>query len=232
MLIRAIGVAVPAHDEQDLLPACLDALRVAAAAHTVPPVRVVVVADACTDATVRIAREAGVEVIEVAERNAGAARARGLDLVAADASVPRSQLWLATTDADSCVPPEWFVDQLRWCREGWDAVAGTVVVQDWSAHDPVVATRFARHYAWTGARHPHVHGANLSFSGAAYDAIGGFPRLALAEDHALVQALEDSGLRVARDGLRPVVTSARRDPRVADGFGTLLRMMASEDTRP
>ena len=47
-------------------------------------------------------------------------------------------------------------------------------------------------------------------------------RLALAEDHALVAALTRCGLRIARPGDLPVVTSARRDPRAAGGFGELL----------
>ncbi len=222
MLTRAIAVAVPAHDEQELLPACLSSLQVAAAQPGVPPVTIVVVADRCTDRTADVARAAGCTVLEVDLRSAGAARRRGLDAAVAAAQVPAEQLWLATTDADSQVPGEWFTDQLRWRAEGWDAVAGIVSVADWSAHDPVVVARFADVYAWSGPDHPHVHGANLSLSGAAYTAVGGFPPLALAEDHALVAALEARGLRVARSGLRPVVTSARQDSRSAGGFGDLL----------
>lgn len=217
-----VAVAVPAHDEQALLPGCLAALRRAAAQPALPPVRVVVVADSCTDGTARIARAGGAAVLEVDLRSAGSARRRGLDAAVAAAGVPAERLWLATTDADSRVPLEWFVDQLRWRAEGWDAVAGTVAVADWSGHDPPVAARFADRYAWTGPEHPHVHGANLSLTGAAYAAVGGFPPLALAEDQALVAALEARGLKVARAGLRPVVTSARRDPRAAGGFGALL----------
>ena len=223
---RLIAVAVPAHDEQALLPDCLAALRCAAAQPGLPPVRVVVVADRCTDDSARIARAGGADVLEVDLRSAGAARRYGLDEAVESSPVPADQLWLATTDADSRVPPEWFVDQLRWRAEGWDAVAGTVAVADWSGHDRAVADRFADCYAWTGPEHPHVHGANLSLTGTAYAAIGGFPPLALAEDHALVAALELRGLRVARAGQRPVVTSARRDPRAAGGFGELLTALA------
>jgi glycosyltransferase involved in cell wall biosynthesis len=223
---RLIAVAVPAHNEQALLPGCLESLRRAAAQPDLPPVRVVVVADRCTDDTVRIARAAGADVFDVDLRSAGAARRFGLDEAVATASVPADQLWLATTDADSRVPREWFLDQLRWRAEGWDAVAGTVAVADWSGHDRSVADRFADRYAWSGSEHPHVHGANLSLTGSAYAAIGGFPPLALAEDHALVAALESRGLRVARAGQRPVVTSSRRDPRATGGFGTLLTTLA------
>lgn len=220
--VAAIAVAVPAHDEHELLASCLASLATAGARPGLPSLHVVVVADSCTDGTADVARQAGAQVLEVSLRSAGAARRVGLDAALAASRVPADQMWLATTDADSRVPESWFCDQLRWRAEGWDAVAGTVRVDDWSAHDAAVADLFADRYAWTGTDHPHVHGANLSLSGSAYLAVGGFPALALAEDHALVDALESRGLRVARAGLRPVVTSARRDPRSAGGFGTLL----------
>lgn len=229
---RLIAVAVPAHNEQALLPGCLKALRRAATQPGVPQVLVVVVADSCTDGTASIARAAGARVLEVDLRSAGAARRVGLDEAVASSSVPADQLWLATTDADSRVPTEWFLDQLRWRAEGWDAVAGTVAVTDWSGHDRSVAARFADRYAWSGPEHPHVHGANLSLTGTAYDAIGGFPPLALAEDHALVAALELRGLRVARASKRPVVTSTRQDPRAAGGFGSLLNALAKGRESP
>ena len=222
MLTEAIGVAVPAHDEQALLPACLAALGAAASQPGLPPVRIVVVADSCRDDTVSVARAAGAEVVEIGVRNAGAARACGLGLIAATSRVPLEQLWLATTDADSRVPPDWFARQLQYRADGWDAVVGTVVVDDWSAHREQTAHHFARHYGAARDEHPHVHGANLGLSGAAYRRIGGFPRLALAEDHALVAALTRCGLRIARPGDLPVITSARRDPRAAGGFGELL----------
>lgn len=225
MLIRAIGVAVPAHDEEEKLPACLTALRIASGRPGMPPVRIVVIADACRDTTVPLARKAGAEVLEVTLRNAGAARGAGLDRLATSATVALPELWLATTDADSRVPPHWLERQLQWRSEGWDAVAGTVVVEDWSGHHHETALRFARQYGSPRDDHPHVHGANLGLSGTAYRQIGGFPPLALAEDHALVAALTRCGLRVARPGGPPVVTSARRDPRAADGFGALLASM-------
>lgn len=222
MLTLAIGVVVPAHDEQELLPACLASLRVAAQQPGVPCVQVVVVVDCCSDATADVARSGGAHVLEVHLRSVGAARRAGFDALVTAAGPPLDQLWLATTDADSTVPPEWFTDQLRWRARGWDAVVGTVDVVDWSEQGPDVPVRFEDRYAWAGPEHPHVHGANLSVSAAAYTSVGGFPPLALAEDHALVAALDASRLRVARSAIRPVTTSARRAPRCEGGFGTLL----------
>ena len=51
-MIRAVGVIVPAHDEQDLLPDCLASLGRAVRALRARcglPVHVLVVADACRD---------------------------------------------------------------------------------------------------------------------------------------------------------------------------------------
>lgn len=226
MLTRAIGVAIPAHDEAALLPASLRALRVAASQHGVPDVRIIVIADSCRDHTAAVARAAGVEVVEVRVSNAGAARAEGLDLVVRTRSVALAELWLATTDADSEVPVGWFTEQLRLHDAGYDAVAGTVLVSDWSDHVGSVRDRFVREYGAARQDHPHVHGANLGLSARAYVQIDGFPRLALSEDHELVAALQRCGLRTARTGNIPVRTSARPDYRAARGFGALLERFA------
>jgi hypothetical protein len=56
--IRAVAVVIPAHDEQELLDACLDVLEAAAwrVRDRGIPVLPFVVADACTDATRAMAR--------------------------------------------------------------------------------------------------------------------------------------------------------------------------------
>ncbi|GAA3836630.1 glycosyltransferase family 2 protein [Nocardioides panacisoli] len=55
-----VTVVIPAHDEEGRLPATLSSLR----AQTLPPDRIIVVADNCSDDTVGVARAAGVEVFE------------------------------------------------------------------------------------------------------------------------------------------------------------------------
>jgi glycosyltransferase involved in cell wall biosynthesis len=80
-VISSIGVVVPAHDEEELLPGCLAALREAAAlAAAERPglrVRIVVAADACSDGTAALAERAGAAVVPVSVRNVGRARAAG-----------------------------------------------------------------------------------------------------------------------------------------------------------
>ena len=174
-----------------------------------------------------MARAGGAEVLEVRFRNAGAARAYGLDHLDRTTRADPASHWLATTDADSEVPVHWFERQLALRAAGWHAVAGTVQVDDWSDHADATEGRFAELYGVAVDGHPHVHGANLGLSAAAYRQVGGFPPLALAEDHALVDALERCGLPVARAGGLAVRTSARQDPRAAGGFGDLLRALGT-----
>ena len=76
-MITAVGVVIPAHDEERLLPRCLRSVR-AAAAHPALQgiaVHVIPVLDACSDDTGAVAPGA----IEIAARNVGMARAAGFE---------------------------------------------------------------------------------------------------------------------------------------------------------
>ncbi|HEY5438633.1 MAG TPA: glycosyltransferase [Acidimicrobiales bacterium] len=223
-MIGAFGIVVPAHNEEKLLASCLGALKNAAKQGGVPPVRVLVVADSCADATADVARQHGVDVVEVNVRSAGGARAEGFKSLLESGEVDVEDLWLATTDADSVVPDHWLLHQMRMEAEGYDAFVGTVVVDDWSEHSAETKRRYARRYIARDG-HPHVHGANLGLSARALLTVGGFPPLSLAEDHALVAALIEHNFQICRSATAPVTTSARRDWRAPDGFGALLNSM-------
>jgi glycosyltransferase involved in cell wall biosynthesis len=222
-VIRFVGVVVPAHNEQDLLPACLASLRRAARALHGTQAHLVVVADACRDRTVQVARRGGAAVVTIGARSVGAARAAGVREVLRHAGhLDPADVWLATTDADTLVPACWLREHARYGNQGWDAVAGTVRVADWSGYGPGVRSLFrARYGAGTGP-HTHVHGANLGFRAAAYLRAGGFPDLPTAEDRALVAALTASGGRLRRTRGLTVVTSARREARAPHGFSDYL----------
>jgi cellulose synthase/poly-beta-1,6-N-acetylglucosamine synthase-like glycosyltransferase len=58
-----ITVLIPAHNEEGCIADTLASLR----SQSLPPARIVVVADNCTDATVRLARDAGVDVFETVD---------------------------------------------------------------------------------------------------------------------------------------------------------------------
>jgi glycosyltransferase involved in cell wall biosynthesis len=210
-----IAVVVPAHDEQDLLPACLRSLHAASASAPVP-VEVIVVADACTDATAELASAAGAAVVTLTARNVGAARAAGMRH--ALRSGPGG-LWLATTDADSRVPPDWLRWHLAHARAGADLLAGAVEVDDWSAWPPDLPARYEAGYRAVPA---HAHGANLGLSASAYRLAGGFPPVRHSEDVALIARVRQAGGRIAADPSCPVVTSARPQGRAPHGFAAHL----------
>lgn len=230
-----IGVAIPAHDEQACLDACLAAL-LRAVRHPdlgAEPVMVCVVLDACTDGSAAVAARhrrrfeaAGcmLELLEIDARQVGAARAAG-----AHRLLERGARWLAFTDADTCVAPQWLAAQLGL---GADAVCGVVAVDDWSPHCAIadrLREHFTRHYQPRDG-HQHIHGANLGVSAAAYQAAGGFAAVGCHEDVLLVRALEAIGMRIAWSALPRVTTSARIDARARGGFGdTLLAMTAGLD---
>jgi glycosyltransferase involved in cell wall biosynthesis len=224
--IAAAGVVVPAHDEEALLPACLTALRRAASTLHVP-VQLLVVADECGDRTAKVARAGGARVISIAARRVGAARAAGMtELLRLTSGSDPSAVWLATTDADTVVPPGWLRRQLEYADAGWDVVLGTVTVTDWDGHPPHVPIAFAKRYASGPGPHPHVHGANLGIRASAYLAAGGFRPLRTAEDHALLAAATEAGCPVVQAGDITVETSGRRVARAPRGFSNLLRTLA------
>lgn len=227
-MIARIGVAIPAQDEASLLPACLAALARAAARSPVP-VSVVVVADACRDATAQIAAHGGARVIEAQHRNVGLTRATAMAALIEELGVPGT--WLAATDADSLVPEHWLSRQLELAAAGADAIAGTVRVGDWTGHPRRAQRRYARLYNGLEG-HRHVHGANLAVSAAAYLAVGGFAPLPVHEDVTLIAALDARGYRVARPGDLAVLTSARPIGRAPAGFAGYLRALATEGSGP
>ena len=234
-----IGIVIPAHNEERCLERCLAAVRLAASHPDLrdESVCVAVVLDHCTDASCSIVDQharigagtgagtgAGylVETIVIEARNVGAARAAGAECLLAHGA-----RWLASTDADTRVAPDWLVAQLSL---NVDVVCGTVSVDDWSAHEDdagLLCRHFDLHYTDVDG-HRHIHGANLGVSAAAYRCAGGFAPLACSEDVALVEALERCGARFAWSAAPRVTTSARRDARARGGFGdTLLEYAAS-----
>lgn len=228
-MIRSVGVVVPAHNEQDMLPSCLASLRRAARALRGTPVHLIVVADACRDRTASVARRAGAVVVTIGARSVGAARAAGVrEVLRRTRHLDPADVWLATTDADTLVPACWLRQHARCGDRGWDAVVGTVRVVDWSGYQPAVRSLFRGRYTTGTGPHSHVHGANLGFRAAAYLSAGGFPDKPTAEDRALVAALSAAGSRVLRTGAVTVVTSARRVGRAPHGFSGYLADLDAE----
>jgi glycosyltransferase involved in cell wall biosynthesis len=220
--VEQIGIVVPARNEVSSIGECLEGLSRAGSAVEVP-VRVVVVADSCTDGTAAEARRAAnqfrlaFDVVEVERRSVGAARRAGADHLLVRLGCRGT--WLATTDADSVAPDTWLAAQLRHAALGASMVVGPVDVVDWSMR-PEGLGRAARD-AYRCAVRPHIHGANLSFRADAYRRAGGFAAIDADEDVGLVTSFLAAGENVVWAG-PPVVTSARRDARAGAGFGAYL----------
>jgi cellulose synthase/poly-beta-1,6-N-acetylglucosamine synthase-like glycosyltransferase len=222
----SVGVVIPAQNEETTIEYCirsvLGSLAKAGVDHWV-----VVVADHCTDQTVERARSAlgsAGEVTEVSVRSAGAARREGAALVLRHwRSLTPSQIWLANTDADTYVSDDWISVQLSFADEGVTAIAGIVHLE---VGGSAAAHEVHRNTYLTSAdgTHAHVHGANLSVRADAYQDVGGWSHLALAEDHCLWARLRGRGWRVRSPVSSVVTTSCRLEGRAKGGFADTLRV--------
>jgi glycosyltransferase involved in cell wall biosynthesis len=215
-----IAVIVPAHNEAGVIGRCLASIAVAAAHPGLAgeQVMVVVALDACTDTTALLCHDHGAVTVTLDARCVGVARA-----AAATYALAHGARWIASTDADTAVPPEWLWRQVN-C--GADAFCGVVEVVDWLDYPDAVRVAFTREPPQDG--HRHIHGANMGVSAAAYCAAGGFAALATAEDVALVAALTATDARVAWLARPVVTTSARRTARAPHGFSGFLRALERE----
>jgi glycosyltransferase involved in cell wall biosynthesis len=232
-VIRRVAVVIPAADEEQRIGRCLAAI-VAARSHLYRAtarvqVQVIVVLDACQDATAARAVAYGdVRLVSVRARNVGAARQAGA-AAALLGSGPASELWLASTDADTQVPADWLSYMVAESRRGVHMVLGTALPGP--ALGPAArADWLSRHHLREG--HPHVHGANLGIRGDAYLALGGWQPLATGEDVELASRAARTGhLRVLRTAAIPVVTSGRPHGRAPHGFSGYLRALGPAQPR-
>lgn len=220
-----IAVLIPAHDEAASIGRCLASIRIAAAHPALlgEPVVIVVALDRCGDRTGAIALDHGARLAVVdAPGGVGAARA-----AAATLGISLGARWLAMTDADSWVPPDWLAAQLS---HRSDVFCGLVEVADWADYAMPVREAFVR-LQHRDDGHPHVHGANLGVSTELYLRSGGFLPLSCSEDVALVEALVRVQASIARKARPAVHTSARRHARASGGFGSYLQALEAQVSR-
>ncbi len=241
---RPVTVAVPARDEAAHIIPCLAALD-RAAEHARVRATIVVGANNCADDTAAlarayVARSAQVEVVEIAlpadRAHAGGARRHVMDL-AADRAGPAGVVM--STDADSRVDVDWIAANLGEIASGADAVAGVISFDaaareglpdlDHRADEWKLAALHARledlidprtHDPWP--RHIWAWGASLALTVETYRAVGGVPPIALAEDRALIDAVERAGFRLRRSHAPLVYTSPRLVGRAPGGFADML----------
>ena len=228
--VKNLVVAIPARDEESLLPACLRSVTAAVAAlrEARPGIRLVVAValDGCTDGSARVVGDWDAATVVLPGRGVGAARdaaiQRGLSALRMP---PEEATWVACTDADTVVPSRWLVRHVMWAERGADLVVGTAEPVG-VARGEALAAWHARHQLVEG--HTHVHGANLGVRADRWRQVGGFGRRTVGEDVDLVERVRShTGRWVATDTTR-VLTSGRPRSRVDGGFAHYLRDLDAE----
>lgn len=237
-MIRRLGVIIPAHNEEDDILGCLESLQRSHSYAVERGIncrfRLVVVADACTDATASIvedfaARHRNVFVLATSFQSVGRARDFGwrhfmrTEESTTGEDSDSAWVWVAFTDADSRVPEHWITTHLELAARGVDCLVGTVAPRPETATADLVATWHANHELLEN--HPYIFGANMGLRASALEAIGGVPPLECGEDEAIVDAVLREGGRIRRTDDCRVLTSARLSGRVRGGFSSYLRQL-------
>ncbi len=225
--IEHIAILIPARNEAALIERCLVSVQRTRRGLPKPiTTDVIVVSDSSTDDTAALAGgvlgRTGYVTCTQAE-NVGLSRALAARHALGRFQGDPSRCWLANTDADCVVPPDWLSQHLIAAESGLAAVARIIDVDTLAEHGPVVPERFRRTYLLhDDGTHPHVHGANLGVRADAYLLAGGWANLTCAEDHDLWHRLKaGKGPCLSLSSLK-VITSGRRQGRAPQGFADAL----------
>ncbi len=166
-----VSVVIPAYNEEDNLPSCLEAFLKQT---TREPFEVIVVDNASIDKTAKVASnfstKLNLKIIGEPEKGRGAARARGFNEAQGDV--------VLSTDADCVVPPNWIeVMALALRSDRGVAVSGSFVVAGLPPIKSFIfraiqgaAMRFYR--VWF--QHWWLNGFNFAIYKNAYQQAGGF----------------------------------------------------------
>ncbi len=225
-----VVVAIPARDEESLLPACLRSVNdaVTALREARPGIHLVVAValDGCTDGSARVLGDWDAATVVLPGRGVGAARDAAIERgLSALREPPEDATWVACTDADTVVPSRWLVRHVMWAERGADLVVGTAEPVG-VARGEALAAWHARHQLVEG--HTHVHGANLGVRANRWRQVGGFGQRTVGEDVDLVERVRAlTGRWVATDTAR-VLTSGRPRSRVDGCFADYLRDLDAE----
>lgn len=231
----AIGVVIPARDEADRVDRCLAAVTASMRdLRDRPggslPIRVVVVLDGCRDGTAdRVAAWPVASPVPSTAGQVGAARSAGVGALLAllgPPAAPLDRIWIANTDADSEVPPDWLATHVAAAGSGAAMLLGTVRPNPTELERSAEHRWYRRHRLTDG--HHHVHGANLGVRADWYRRAGGFPAVPRDEDVALAAAVQAAGGRIERTGSSPVLTSGRLAGRAPGGMADYLRRLRFE----
>lgn len=213
-----IAIVIPAHNEALTISKCLASVQTAI--EQLPSTittTVLVVLDSCSDDTLTLVKHAGVDYLCCDYQCVGQVRDLGIRH-----AITSGATWLACTDADSLVTADWLTQQIAHINHHPTAmICGVVDVDDWAHLTPQTRKDYIAHYQ-DKMGHRHIHGANLSFSSAAYLAVGGFAALPCHEDVDLVKKFEKQNFTITWSNRVRVITSSRLQARAAEGFAAFL----------
>jgi glycosyltransferase involved in cell wall biosynthesis len=222
----AIAVIIPVRNEAAFLPRLISSLRTSVAqcgaAHPELTVSVTFCLDRCSDESAAIIEDSGYTAIHSKRDGVGAARQAAARHVLDHRRIHGlGRLWLANTDADSVVPPNWLTHQLDLAAAGADLVVGTVrPFADDLDEDRRIAWELTHD---RGQASGHVHGANLGVRASTYLQAGGFDALDEHEDIDLARRVDAAGGRTVATDRHTVLTSGRLVGRTNGGYAGYLR---------
>ena len=240
-------VVVPARDEEAWIGACLEAL--AAQTVGVSAFEVIVVIDACRDATATVARATAtrlgltLKLLQGQGAGAGAARRLGMDAAAETfAYLRRPGGLIATTDADTAPAPDWLERQLAHLVDGACVVAGLIKLEGGDAArlpqaviDRRCADAQARLQAVRAqnpeAEHHHFAGASLGITAETYRRVGGIEAVPALEDEHFALRLREHRIQILRPADVVVHTAARTVGRVGRGLSVDLAVSVWRESR-
>ncbi len=213
-----IGIVIPAHNEAMTIAKCLvsvqSAIKQLPSAIKAYPL---VVLDSCTDETQKIVKAAGIDYLLCDYQCVGQVRDIGIRHAIANGAT-----WLACTDADSMVAMDWLVQQIEHIsHQSTDVICGVVDIDSWAHLTLQTRESYIDHYQ-DKMGHPHIHGANLSFSSDAYMAVGGFAHIPCHEDVDLVGKFEAQSYAITWSNRVRITTSSRLQARASEGFAAFL----------
>ncbi|MDT8855729.1 glycosyltransferase family A protein [Paracoccaceae bacterium Fryx2] len=247
------AIVIPARDEDRRITRCL-AAAARAIDHGLREAGIVVVVNNSRDGTAsRVADWAALHPshalvlldCEFGESHAGVGASRRLGLDLACRTVAPDGV-LLTTDADTCVHPDWVAQNLAELQ-GADLICGTVLgdpdeaallPKEIAAHGSAEGDYVAASVALAAMLDPLAHdpdpahhnpaGASLAFPRRVYTAVGGMPVMRVGEDRAFAEAVEamDFRLRFSRRAI--VETSCRMTGRTDGGMAGALRSRARD----
>jgi GT2 family glycosyltransferase len=250
---RRAVVAIPVCNEAEWIEKCLIALD---QQRYVPPDRVVLLLNNCTDDTAERVRRLAPTlqtpvvmqecVLEGDQANAG--HARRLAMQCASEGLQNHDV-LLTTDADGRVTPDWLIANMSALEAGAEVICGCAEI------DQSDAELIPRHLHEDDARerelcslldqissildpdpndpwprHTEHSGASIAVTVSSWRLVGGIPAVPSSEDRAFIEALRMVDAKIRHDPAAKVIVSGRTEGRAAGGMAeTILRRMGKQD---